>query len=492
MLDQTQCLDQEAVVDLQPFLVDNKWVHGGGTTLLVTNPADGSVLAHVSGADALDVDAAVAAARRALRAASWSGLKPHQRATHLYRMSELMTADLERLAVLQMRDNGKTLKECRAQVASAAYTFRYYAAACETFESEVTPPRGEYWTVTLYEPVGVIAAITPWNSPVTLEAQKLAPILAAGNTVILKPSDVTPLMGLEYAKLALAAGFPPGVVNVVTGGPETGKQLVEHKGVNMVSFTGGTSTGRLIATACARALKPAALELGGKSPNIVFADADLDKAVIGTGDGIFSGGGQSCIAGSRIFVAEEIYDSFIEKLQALARDYRMGSPEQPDTKMGPLASFSHRERVEEYVRIGLDEGARLVVGGVRPQEEALKQGAYYPATILTGVTNASRVCREEIFGPVAVVLSFKDEADLISQANDSDFGLAAGIWTSDFQRAWRVARALEAGTVWINTYKQLSITTPFGGVKDSGIGSEKGLQGMKAYMHSKGIYWGLN
>lgn len=480
------------MTQIQPFLIDNQWVTGSGSPFVSTNPADGSVLAQVGGAGAADVEAAVAAARRAFAAPAWGGLKPHERATLLYRVSELMTADLERLARVQMSDNGKTLKECRAQVTSAAGTFRYYAAACETFESEVTPPRGAYWTMLLQEPIGVVAAITPWNSPVTLEAQKLAPILAAGNTVILKPSEVTPLMGLEYARLAVEAGFPPGVVNVVTGASDVGRMLVEHKGVDMVSFTGGTSTGRRIAETCGKMLKPVALELGGKSPNIVFADADIEKAIIGTGDGIFSGAGQSCIAGSRIFVEASIFDTFVEGLRKFADRYRLGAPDQADTDMGPLASFSHRERVESYVQLGRDEGAQVLSGGARPDGDSFGNGAYYPATILTGVTNAARVCQEEIFGPVAVVLPFKDEADLIAQANDSDYGLASGIWTADYKRVWRVARALQAGTVWINTYKQLSISTPFTGYKDSGLGSEKGLQGMRAYMRNKALYWGLN
>jgi acyl-CoA reductase-like NAD-dependent aldehyde dehydrogenase len=478
-------------MEVRSFLVNNQWVLGGGTPFVSVNPADGNIIAKVGAADASDVDAAVAAARAALQSPTWRDLKAHERARLLYALGELTAQDTERLAQLQMQDNGKTLKECRAQVVSAANTFRYYAAACETFESEVPAARGNYMTMTVYEPVGVVAAITPWNSPVTIEAQKLAPILAGGNVVVLKPSEITPLIALEYARLALEAGFPPGAINVITGTGDVGQRLVEHPGVDMFSFTGGTSTGKAIAAAAGRQLKPVVLELGGKSPNIVFADADIKSAVKGAGAGIFSGAGQSCIAGSRIFVEEAIYTEFLDGLHLFAQNYRMGPPEAADTDLGPLASFSHRERVEAYVEIGRQEGAKVVAGGRRPQNGVLSKGAYYPATILTGIGNSARVCREEIFGPVAVVLPFKGEDDLIEQSNDTDYGLAAGIWTSDYKRAWRVARSLRAGTVWINTYKELSITTPFGGFKQSGLGREKGLQGMRVYMECKGLYWSM-
>ncbi|NLS06088.1 aldehyde dehydrogenase [Rhizobium sp. P32RR-XVIII] len=472
-----------------PFLIDNQWRQGAGKPFLSINPADGSVAGEIAGADASDINEAVAAARRALVHPSWANLKAHERARLLYRMGDLVRTNADDLARTQMRDNGKTFAECRAQAESAASTFQYYAAVCETFESEVNTQRGPSMTMTVYEPVGVVAAITPWNSPLTLEAQKLAPILAAGNTVVLKPSEVTPQVALSYARLFVEAGFPAGVVNVVTGAADVGRALVDHDDIDMISFTGGTASGRAIAENAGRRLRPVVLELGGKSPHIVFADADVAKAAKTVSDGIFSGGGQSCIAGSRIFVEASIFDSFLDQLYREAQDYRLGPPDDAAARMGPMVSFAHRDNVAKAVDSARAEGGRVVVGGDIPASEALAGGAYYPATLITGVSNQARVCQEEIFGPVAVVLPFANEAELVSNANETDFGLAAGLWTSDFAKAWRVARAIRAGTVWINTYKEMSISVPFGGFKQSGLNREKGRLGMRTYLEPKGVYW---
>ncbi|MYZ47663.1 aldehyde dehydrogenase [Propylenella binzhouense] len=478
-------------MSVRPFMIANEWVEGSAGSFDSINPADGTVSARIASASAQDVDRAVGAARAALGDPAWAALKNHERARFLARMADLVAANRDHLARTQMADNGKTLKECMSQAASAADVFRYYAAVCETFESEVNTQRGPSMTMTVYEPVGVVAAITPWNSPLTIEAQKLAPILAAGNTVVLKPSEVTPQVALEYARLAREAGFPPGVLNVVTGAGEVGRALVDHPGVDLVSFTGGTAAGRAIAEAAGRRLVPVILELGGKSPDIVFADADLAAAAKGVAAGIFSSGGQSCIAGSRIFVERAIFDDMLDRLRVEAESYRLGLPEDDAARIGPMASFRHRDHVARYVEMGVSEGGCVVTGGAPATGGAFDQGAYYPATIVTDLTNRARICQEEIFGPVAVALPFDSEADLLAQANDTDFGLAAGIWTGDYRKAWRVARALRAGTVWINTYKESSISVPFGGFKQSGIGREKGLQGMRAYMEPKGLYWNL-
>ncbi|HVO14348.1 MAG TPA: aldehyde dehydrogenase, partial [Alphaproteobacteria bacterium] len=438
-------------------------------------------------------DEAVAAGVRAVDDPAWRDLKPHQRADILLRISAGISARAEELAVLQLRDNGKPIHETRALVASAAGTFKYYAAACETMEGEITPSRGPYLTMSVYEPIGVVAAITPWNSPIASEAQKIAPALAAGNAVMVKPAEATPLLALALGRICEEAGVPKGAISVLPGkGSDVGAALVAHKDVGFVSFTGGTATGRAIAHMAADKLMPTSLELGGKSPNIVFADADMDHAINGVLFGIFSSQGQSCIAGSRLFVEERIHNEFVQRLVARTKKLRLGAPLDPATQMGPQISAEHRDKIASYVELGRREGGEVLCGGARPTGPTFDRGFFFEPTILAGLANTARICQEEIFGPVLCVLPFRDEDELVAQANDSVYGLACGLWTESYRRALRVARRIQAGTVWINTYKFFSISTPFGGMKESGLGREKGRLGIQRYMRQKSLYWGLN
>ena len=460
-------------------------------TIPSTNPADGTVNHHVLAATPRHVDHAVRVATRAATDKAWRTMAPHARARVLHRIGDLVEAKAELLATVQMRENGKVFAECLAQASAAAGVFRYFAAVCEVTGSEVTPPRGPYLSLVVHEPYGVVGALTPWNSPLTMEAQKVAPALAAGNAVILKPSETTPTTALELASIALEAGLPPGLLNVLPGRGDVGAAVVAHPGVRMVSFTGGTATGRAVAGAAAERLVPAALELGGKSPHIVFGDADLARAVAAVVGGIFEGSGQSCVAGSRLFVERTVYDDVVGAVVARARSLRVDLPDAPGADMGPLASFSHRRRVEAAVGQAVDEGGSILAGGARPAADRLRSGAFFEPTVIAGLANTARTCQDEIFGPVLCVLPFDGEDDVVRQANDSVYGLACGIWTADHGRAWRVARAVDAGSVWINTYRQLSISTPFGGFKESGIGREKGVSGLRLYQQSKSVYLGL-
>lgn len=476
-----------------PFLAAGQWIAGSGEAIRSINPATGAVNAEIGTPSTTEIDEIVRAADAARRAPAWRDMLPHARARLLNKVADAIDTRADALARLQMLENGKILSECKAQVASAAATFRYYAGVCETVESAITPARGKYLSMTVYEPMGVVLAITPWNSPLTMEAQKLAPALAAGNAVILKPSEVTPSPALELGRICCDVGIPPGVVSVLPGsGLAVGLPLATHPMVRLISFTGGTTTGRMLAGVAAERLIPAALELGGKSPHIVFADANLEAASQEIIGGIFMSTGQSCVAGSRLFVQRPIHDQLMELLAERTSRLKLGLPDVAGSQIGPLASFPHRERVEGFVARARADGGVIALGGERPTDAVLNSGAFFMPTIVTGLDNRATVCQEEIFGPVLVVLPFEDEADLISQANDTAFGLASGIWTADYQKAWRVARALEAGTVWINTYKQLSISTPFGGFKDSGYAREKGVGGMRLYQQAKSLYWGLD
>jgi len=478
---------------LEPIFIAGEWRRGGGEVYTSHYPADGSVNAELAAASLDDVNAAIEAAHAAWQRPNWRDIKPHERAAILYRIAALIRERSEALAQMQRQDNGKPINETRALVASAAATFQFFASACETLEETITPARGDYLTMSVHEPLGVIAAITPWNSPIASEAQKLAPALAAGCAVILKPAEVTPLAALELAKICELAGLPKGVLSVLPGkGSVIGEAIIRHPLVRRVAFTGGTTTGRRIAHIAADKLMPVSLELGGKSPTVVFDDADIDHAIAGVLFGIFSSSGESCIAGSRLFVQRRLYADFMQRLVRAAQALRVGDPKDERTQMGPLITPQHRNTIEGFVKLGLDEGGRLLTGGKRPEGAIYERGNYYRPTILEGLANSARICQEEIFGPVLVALPFDDEEDLVAQANDSVFGLAAGLWTRDYKRAWRVARRLDTGTVWINTYKLFSVSTPFGGTRDSGLGREKGRLGLLEYTSQKSLYWGLN
>ena len=474
-------------------LIGGRWRDGSGPLYSTEYPADGSVVAELHAASVADADEAVQAAEAARHRPNWAGLKPHQRALLLHRMAAGIRERAEELAQLQRLDNGKPVSETRALVASAAGTFQYFAAACETLEDQVTPARGDYLTMSLHEPIGVVAAITPWNSPIASEAQKMAPALAAGCPVVIKPAEITPRMAIELARIGEAAGIPPGILSVLPGkGALLGDAMVRHPLVKRVAFTGGTSVGLGIARLAADRLMGVSLELGGKSPTIVCADADLDHAVAGVLFGIFSSSGESCIAGSRAFVHRSVYPAFRERLLAGARALRVGDPALEATQMGPLVSGAHRESVERYVALGLAEGGQLLTGGARLAGSLYERGYYYPPTVIEGLPNGARMVQEEIFGPVLALLPWDDEAELIAQCNDNPYGLACGIWTRDYRSAWRLGAALQTGTVWVNTYKQFSSSTPFGGVKLSGTGREKGRLGILEYTTQKSYYWGLN
>ncbi|TAM84956.1 MAG: aldehyde dehydrogenase [Jatrophihabitans sp.] len=474
-------------------LLGGEWKPGRGEVLTPTDPATGRALGTIHAASVEQVDEAVRRGIAAAHDAGWRGLLPHERARYLTRVAALIDRDADSLAALQTANTGKTLAETRALVSSAAGTFRYVAAALETLEEAVTPSRGAYLTMTAHEPIGVVGAITPWNSPIASEAQKLAPALAAGNAVILKPAEWTPLIALALGRLVEEAGLPPGLLSVLPGrGSVIGESIVRHPLVGKVSFTGGTATGRAIGRIAADKIMPVTLELGGKSPTIVFADADIEHALAGVMFGIFSSSGQSCIAGSRLFVQRPVYDGFVAQLVARTRRLRVGPGTDPTTQVAPLVSTAHRDRVARYVDLARSEGARVLCGGTAPDGPEFADGAYYLPTVLAGLDNQARTCQEEIFGPVVVVLPFDTEDDLVAGANDTAYGLACGIWSQDYKRIWRVAHAIDAGTVWVNTYKQFSASTPFSGAKESGLGTEKGREGIRSYTRQKSIYLGLN
>jgi len=452
------------------------------------NPFSGEPWAMIGRGTKEDIDAAVVAADRALNTGEWPMLTPTQRGHLLWRLGELVIANAERLAAIEQRDNGKLACEVYSQVRYMGDYFKYYAGLADKVQGSVIPTdKKGVFAYTKCEPKGVVAIITPWNSPLTLTSWHLAPALAAGCAAVIKPSEFTSASMLEFAPLFAAAGFPKGIVNVVTGlGPEVGEALVTNPKISHVCFTGGDWAGRRIYQLAASSLKPVTLELGGKSPNIVFDDADLEQAVKGAVSGIFAASGQTCQAGSRLLLQETIHDRFIEMLVAFVSTAKMGDPTLPDTQIGPISTRPQFEKILEYINIAKNEGAKCILGGrSRPE---LGAGMFIEPTIFVGVRNSMRIAQEEVFGPVLAVIPFKDEADAIRIGNDVVYGLAAAVWTKSLHRAMLMTDKLKAGTVWVNNYRATSFTSPFGGYKNSGIGRESGSETIRQFLTTKCVW----
>jgi aldehyde dehydrogenase (NAD+) len=473
------------------MLVGSEWVDAvSGKTFESTNPYTGRVWATAPEASEEDVDRAVRAAREAFDEGPWGRMTGTERARLMRRLAELLAENAADIARVESTDNGKLLREMGGQLRGLPEWYYYFAGAADKIQGETIPSnKPNFFVYTRREPIGVVGAITPWNSPLLLLTFKLAPALAAGCTFVVKPAEQTPASTLEFAKLFEEAGFPPGVFNVVTGfGDPTGRALVRHPGVDKVAFTGSTETGKAVMKDAADHLAKVSLELGGKSPNIVFADSDLEATGNGVVSGIFAATGQTCIAGSRLFVQQRAHDELVEQLSERAGKIKLGNPLEDETEMGPVAFKEQLDKVQGYIQVAQEQGAELVAGGRRPDAEELKDGYFIEPTIFTQVRNDMRIAREEVFGPVLSVIPFENEEELIRQANDTDYGLAAGIWTKDIQKAHRVAHALRAGTVWINAYRTLSFNAPFGGYKMSGIGRENGLEAIREYTQVKSVW----
>lgn len=437
-----------------------------------------------------EVDAAVAAAKTAFRSPAWRGITATQRGKLMVRFADILEREAERLAAIESRDNGKLIAEMSGQLRYLPEWYRYFGGLCDKIEGAVLPiDKPMMHAFTRREPIGVIACITPWNSPLLLLGWKLAPALAAGNTAVIKPSEHASCSTLAFAALFEEAGFPPGVVNTVTGyGGEAGAPLAAHPDVAKVAFTGGEPGGLAVYRAAAEGLKKVSLELGGKSPNIIFDDADLDKAVFGAISGIFAATGQTCIAGSRLLVQRGVHDELVSRLVTLASTARIGDPKLMETQVGPVTTRDQLAKILSHIENARAAGATCVMGGKRPDDAALADGWFVEPTIFTGVDNNMPIAREEVFGPVLAIIPFDDEEDAIRIANDSAFGLAAGVWTTDIGRALRMSERLEAGTVWVNTYRAVSFMAPFGGVKRSGIGRESGRVALEEYLETKTVW----
>lgn len=477
------------------MLINGKWADAAsGKTREIINPFNQEVIAEVAEGDRSDAKAAIDAARRAFDSGAWAGTPASERAGLLYRLSLLIEKERESLAELESLDTGKTVEESRWDMDQIAEIFRYFAELADTTGGEVIDaPVRDATSLVIREPAGVCGQISPWNYPLLQASWKMAPALAAGCTIIMKPSEITPLTTIRVSELAVEAGFPDGVVNTVLGpGDTVGAELAESEAVDLISFTGGIATGKKILQAASRNVKKIALELGGKNPNIIFADADFDTAVDYALNGVFFHAGQICSAGARVMVQSSIYDRFVSALKARMEKIKLGSGFEKETQMGPLISQSHRTKVESYIQIALDEGAKLVLGGKRPDDPRLQKGFFFLPTLFTECTNTMRIVQEEVFGPVISVEKFDTEEEALEYANSTVYGLSAGFWTKDPDRIYRMSRALRFGTVWVNDFNVYFPQAPWGGYKQSGLGRELGRAGLEEYTEIKHIYQNHN
>lgn len=471
--------------------INGSWVEpASGEYFDTENPYSGEVWAQVARGTAEDAARAVKVAKATFESGEWADMRPTQRGKLLVQLAQIIEREAGRLGELEVRDNGKLIAEMSAQTKYLAEWYRYYGGLADKVEGAVLPAdRPGIFNFTRYEPLGVVGMITAWNSPLLLLAWKLAPALAAGNTAVVKPSEFTSASSLEFMDLVKEAGFPDGVVNCITGyGLEVGAPMVEHSDVSKVAFTGSDLAGQKIYEAAAKKIMPVTLELGGKSPNIVFEDADFEAAVMGAVSGIFAATGQTCIAGSRLLVQRSIHDRFVERLIEVAGEAKIGDPMSTDTHVGPVTTAPQYEKILHYMSVAKEDGATCVLGGKPYSGEGAKGDRFVEPTIFTGVTNDMRIAQEEVFGPILSVIPFDTEEDAIRIGNDIVFGLAAGVWTSDIGRALRMSEKLKAGTVWVNTYRAVSFMTPFGGFKRSGQGRENGQEAIKEFMQVKSVW----
>ncbi|MHB8586887.1 MAG: aldehyde dehydrogenase family protein [Thermoplasmatota archaeon] len=476
------------------MFIDGTWADSGdGRTSEAVNPASNTPIGKVPIATKADVDRAVAAARRAFEDPAWRKIDPAERGRLLWRAAQLMRERMDDIVLTETLNNGKTLREAKGDIIFAAWTLEYYAGLADKLEGSTLPVPGARFSYTTREPLGVTAHIAPWNFPLQLAVRSIAPALASGNTVVAKPATYTPLSLLKFAKILEDVGVPKGVFNVVTGGGSVaGAALASHQDIDSITLTGSSGTGEQVAIEAAKNFRPITLELGGKSPNIIFPDADLDKATKGAFYGIFMNAGQMCWAGSRLLIHESIHDEVVQRLVKMAEGWKVGPGTEKDTRMGPLVSRDQEKIVLQYIEAGKTEGAKVAIGGGRAKDAALANGNFVLPTVFTDVQTDMKIAQEEIFGPVLSVLRFRDEADALRLANDTDFGLYAGVWTKDLARAHRFADGIEAGAVCVNEYPITFPQTPFSGWKRSGLGSEQGSDAIRHYTRGKAVIMKLD